>query len=533
MTVRLLPRGGQQACRNLLGLTEIILHRRRHGGAAQRHDALIRLLVFPGWFYREGQIALAQQANPLIAHGRDGRRVIPRISTQAAGMRHIRNQQAHGAVALGLQREAAVIFQHGSQSGARHGRFGQQARHWLRIAMLIQHGIKHRAQPHQATAQPARFKLERRDSVKSVCHYQDCRVAQNYNLVHLAVESQEKMDAMYRLVKWLGVSVAAAALAWCGLWLLTWRLARDQLATLVAQTGGDFRYQLREPQTGSLTSVRLELSDVVWLMPSGLKLTAPRLTLVLKPGRWRHYALQSATPIQLNLARSGSGTWELTAQSLTADLDLLATRRWVRFDATLTGAKLTRQPPGSVLPDTLLQTEQLVLHLEQPATPPLTHAEAGLSLALAAQEATLPPGLLRALPQTVTAVTFNARLLGTPPDWRQRTQVTAWRDSGGTIELDSADFSWGRLSGKLQGTLALDKQLQPEGAGTAQLFLHPPAPGEAQFTDNLIGNLFGLFAKTDTAGTRSITLPLALQERQWALGIFPLGKMPNLVWHEE
>lgn len=338
---------------------------------------------------------------------------------------------------------------------------------------------------------------------------------------------------MQRVVGWVGGIVLAVVIAWGGLWFLTWRLARDQLAAFVAHTQGDFRYQLREPQSGSLTTVQLTLSDVAWLMPSGLKLTAPSLTLALTPGRWRHYALHSTVPVQLSLARPGRETWQLTTQSLTAGLDLHDTRRWAQFDATLSDAKLTRQPAGSLVPDTLLQTAQLALHLEQPPATPTTHTTTGLALALAAQEATLPPGLLRALPQTVTAVTFNARLLGNPPDWRRRAPVTAWRDSGGTVELDSADFSWGRLSGKLQGTLALDKQLQPEGAGTAQLFLRPPAPADAAVADNLISSLFGLFAKTDAAGTRSVTLPLALQERQLALGIFPLAKMPELIWHDD
>lgn len=334
---------------------------------------------------------------------------------------------------------------------------------------------------------------------------------------------------MPRLLRWVIIALLLVSALWGGLWLLTWQLAQRQLTAFAARMGQDFRYQALPATSHSLTAVRLELAEVTWRTATGLTLTAPRVTLALTPGRWQHYALSSATPVRLSLTLPDGGALQLQAQSMEASVALHDTHRWARFDATLQQATLARLPAGSVLPDTLLQTAQLTLHGVQPAIMAAA-GETGLTLALAAQEATLPPGLLRAMPQTLTAVTLNARLLGAPPDWRRRSQITAWRTAGGTVELDSADFSWGKLSGKLQATLALDKNLQPEGAGTAQLFLDTAPGQEGQDAHPLLKNLFGLFAKTDAQGTRSVTLPLALQERQLALGMFPLYKMPEVTW---
>lgn len=337
---------------------------------------------------------------------------------------------------------------------------------------------------------------------------------------------------MARFTRWVILIALLLSALWGGLWLLTWRLAHNQLAAFAARMGQDFSYQELPTPAGNLTAVMLELTDVALRTPAGLQMTAPRLTLALTPGHWRHYVLSSTAPVRLKVAFPAGGALQLTAQNIQASLDLHDTRRWAEFEATFQQAALARLPDGSVLPETLLQTSQLFLHGAQPAAPAAA-GETGFNLNLAAHEATLPPGLLRVLPQTVTAVTLNARLLGTPPDWRQKSQIAAWRAAGGTIELESADFSWGALSGRLAATLALDKHLQPEGAGTAQLFLENTPGKDDHNSNSMLKNIFGLFAKTDAQGTRSVTLPLALQERHLVLGIFPLTTMPEIVWRAE
>ncbi len=337
---------------------------------------------------------------------------------------------------------------------------------------------------------------------------------------------------MKRFLTPLLTTLFLLGLLWAGLWVATLMLAKQQIAAFAARSGGDFHYQLAET-TSSPLQIGLVLADVQWRLPSGLVLVAPRLVLRLVPGRWRHYALESDQPVQLT-APIRQRQWQLTAQGLEAQLSLHNSQRWAVLDATLYQTTITRRTDNA--PEAILQTAQAQLHLQQPSTPPTDHTQSSVSLAFAINDALFQPGLLRAMPQHLTALTLNGRLLGGLPDWRQRSAVEAWRGQGGTLELDALDFSWANLSGKLQSTLALDDHLQPEGAGTIQLFLDTtaPAPTDALDFNRFTAMLFSLMAQTDPkTGSKSVTLPLALQNRQLALGVFPLTKIPEIFWGQD
>lgn len=328
----------------------------------------------------------------------------------------------------------------------------------------------------------------------------------------------------------LAVAITVLVMLWGGVWLATYALAQNRLQAFAAAKGADFRYRL-VGSGGNPLAVQLELADVIWRLPSGSTLTLPQVTLTLHPGSWRHYAVTSSKPFELLLPALSGTRLQLTAQGLDGQLTLHGNGRWASLAVTLPQAALaqTGNPPASPL----LKMAEAQLRLEQPAEPPATHLESGLTLAFAVNDATLAPGLLRALPQQLTALTLNARVMGTPPDWRGLPMVESWRNAGGTLELDALDFTWGNLSGRVQATLALDKDAQPEGAGTAQLMLDSktPTPTDAPVFNNVVQSVFGLMARTDPqTGVKSVTLPLALQQRQLALGIFPLAKVPDIRW---
>lgn len=327
----------------------------------------------------------------------------------------------------------------------------------------------------------------------------------------------------------LTIALAAFIALWGGVWLATLAIAQNRLQIFAAASGTDFRYRL-VGTGGNPFAVQLELADIVWRLPSGSTLTLPQVTLTLRAGSWRHYAVTSARPFELLLPRLSGIRLQLNAQGLAGRLTLHDNGRWATLTATLPQAALSQ----SGTPATpLLRMAEAQLRLAQPAEPPATHLESGLTLAFAVTDAALAPDLLRAVPQQLTALTLNARIMGEPPDWRGLPMVESWRNAGGTLELDALDFTWGNLSGLVQATLALDKDAQPEGAGTAQLMLDSkaPAPADAPVFNNIVQSVFGLMARTDPkTGVKSVTLPLALQQRQLALGIFPLAKLPEIRW---
>ena len=58
-----------------------------------------------------------------------------------------------------------------------------------------------------------------------------------------------------------------------------------------------------------------------------------------------------------------------------------------------------------------------------------------------------------------------------PRNW-SRTEITAWRDEGGTIDLTRGRIKWGDLDITANGTFALDARMRLQGSGTASMQGH-------------------------------------------------------------
>lgn len=335
-----------------------------------------------------------------------------------------------------------------------------------------------------------------------------------------------------RRILLISLTLAVLLTLWAGAWWLTFLTARDQLERFAAQNSSSFHYTLAG-HGGGLFSVQLMLRDVSWQTTAGFKINAPQVTLELIPGWWRHYRMQSAAPVEVTLRWPIDRTHRVTAQRLDGTLTLHGNGRWATTTATLGDAVLAQLTATSMVPEPLLTAAEAQIRLEQPDMPPSSHLETGLNVGLAINDAQIMPRLIANIPEKLTALTLNARVLGAPPDWRGLPMVESWRNDGGTIELDGLDFNWGNLGGHVNATLALDKTAQPEGSGTAQLFYDPsaPAPAEAPTFNSVVGTIFGLMGKADaTSGKKSVTLPLALRERQLVLGMFPVTKVPEIHW---
>lgn len=81
----------------------------------------------------------------------------------------------------------------------------------------------------------------------------------------------------------------------------------------------------------------------------------------------------------------------------------------------------------------------------------------------------LPEGLGEALGSHITYLTFDADLRGPLPDDTDMASIAAWRDAGGTLELNSLRLRWGPLGLESNGTIALDSEMRPMGALTARI----------------------------------------------------------------
>ena len=168
------------------------------------------------------------------------------------------------------------------------------------------------------------------------------------------------------------------------------------------------------------------------------------------------------------------------------------------------------------------------------------HLTATAEVDLDASGLRLPRGLSLPLGNRIDAIALKASLMGHIPKGRLPDTLAAWRDSGGTLEVHQLAITYGPLSGRVTGTVALDAALQPIGALTAKL------GGFFEAVDwlreaGLVGArqavmakiVLGVFAKRPPGGgAATLNAPLTVQDRRLYVGPVDLAEVPAIRWRD-
>jgi hypothetical protein len=165
--------------------------------------------------------------------------------------------------------------------------------------------------------------------------------------------------------------------------------------------------------------------------------------------------------------------------------------------------------------------------------------EPAVAASLHAEDAGLPPGMVRPLGPHVADLEAKAVLNGPlPAAGRPAEAAASWRDGGGSLEVQHLALSWGPLTLTASATLALDDQLQPMGAGNARIV------GYAETLDALAAHamisrsaataakaVLSLLANAPDEGSApEVEVPLTLQYRTLSMRQVPLLRLPELDW---
>jgi len=92
-----------------------------------------------------------------------------------------------------------------------------------------------------------------------------------------------------------------------------------------------------------------------------------------------------------------------------------------------------------------------------------------VDLSLSAEALHLPENTDQVLGDVVDIARANATVSGPPPTGWTKAAVSAWRDNGGTVEINAARIKWGTLDTTGTGTLALDQHMRPLFSATGAL----------------------------------------------------------------
>jgi hypothetical protein len=123
---------------------------------------------------------------------------------------------------------------------------------------------------------------------------------------------------------------------------------------------------------------------------------------------------------------------------------------------------------------------------------------------------------------------------------RLPTVLEGWRAGGGAVEVRTLEVNWPPVSATGSGTVALDHNLQPEGAFTATFtgFLEVvdmlAAAGHMDHQQAALarGGLMLLSKTPRDGGAPYLDLSLTVQDRKIYAGPFTLMEMPPIVWRQ-
>jgi hypothetical protein len=180
---------------------------------------------------------------------------------------------------------------------------------------------------------------------------------------------------------------------------------------------------------------------------------------------------------------------------------------------------------------------EAIISASVPQEPPRTHTEPALSLAVETYDLQIPkvPAPFRG---AVDEFAFGLTVLGPVPNLPPRQAAEAWRDAGGTIEVEKIAARSGDLAVTGSGTVALDREMQPEAAFS----------GSVQGYDKLIAGLteagilppggsalarlgLSLLAKPGANGQSQIKTSFTMQNGEMLLGPLKLGTAPHIDWN--
>jgi hypothetical protein len=335
----------------------------------------------------------------------------------------------------------------------------------------------------------------------------------------------------------LGLAFFVPLLLLFGVYSAYWRITAGQLGESVAAWAQNVRARQmhaawRELRVGGYPfSFRVELKEAEIsdgaITPSP-RLRAPRLSGTARPWNLRRWRLEAAdglvaevagfagwTPVALS-ARHATGSVTVDrdgGSKLSFDLDDLA---------------LAAAAP--------LSASSARLRITLPAQPPRTYREPDLSFSVSLHQTKLPVAV-EPLGATIADLDFAVTVKGPVPAGPLPQVAAAWRDAGGTIELDALHFRWGALAANATGTLALDQNLQPVGGfsgaieGYDRIIAALVAGGSLPADKAGVAQLaLTMLAKAGPDGRPEIATSFTIQNGKMYLGPAKLGKAPHIDW---
>jgi len=285
----------------------------------------------------------------------------------------------------------------------------------------------------------------------------------------------------------------------------------------------------------------LKLKDVSLAWPNGFGFSSQNLKLRNRPWALRTFRVDAIGGFEIALPAGttrpalvfdgetlkGHASFGDTAMPLTMDLTADT------VSASHTSAESTsadNAPPNRELTVTTVEFDGT-----RPTETPTADTDVAYDLSLKLIGVSAQALEDNPLGSKIDETALHVQLLGKPPAVWDDAGLKAWREAGGTVNLNALSLQWGQLGLSGNGTLALDKDMQPEGAFTAHLTGYEQAidslaaAGWIKLSAASIAKLaLGIASHPGPDGKLSVDTPLTIQNRRISAGAIKLGQVPEL-----
>jgi hypothetical protein len=283
------------------------------------------------------------------------------------------------------------------------------------------------------------------------------------------------------------------------------------------------------PFAATLQIRNVTISGGETLAPDGVRWFAPSVMLRLSPLHPKSMEIEALGEQHLRVGAGPEAV--LTGTRLMVIASLESSDRAGTVDILADRPKLVSGLAWTASAD------RIRVHAEMPA--PGQSGDAGWKFAFSAEAIALPEPVRWPLGSSIARLDFDGTIEGpiaaaqSPAAW-----ATAWRDGGGSLQLQNLVLNWGPLSVTASATLALDDQLQPMGAGTSRV------AGYAATLDALAGS--GALSRSAATAAKAVLsllagppgdgdpddvdVPLTLQYRTLTMRQVPLLRLPEIDW---
>jgi hypothetical protein len=301
-----------------------------------------------------------------------------------------------------------------------------------------------------------------------------------------------------------------------GAWAESLRRDNAELTWRTIRVGGfPFAFDVR------LVDARLRSTKT----PGG-ELNAPVFSGSARPWNFQDWRLAAPQGLNGAVGNGGEAQVKIAAQNATGAVAATGNDFTVWF---------TLDQPAADLPEHVT-SEKADFWVVLPGRAPQEHTERALGLAadLHTLNVSFAPAPFKG---AIDELAFGTTVLGPIPSAPPRQAAAAWRDEGGTVELDRFALRWRSVVMHGSGTLALGPDLQPIGAisggvsGLDQLIDGLAQAGQLRMGDMTIARLgLAALAKPGPDGKPEVSTSFTIQNGQMYLGPLKLGPVPRINW---